>query len=119
LFEAIEEEGLPVAIDLLTLPESDWDIGIAGWGGAQLLAVEALCAAAGQPSAAPHCHYIREWGEENAEELDPDVIQTMLEVVDRVMEMMQSDPRLFELEEDDVPPLMAAGGLMRERIESI
>ena len=119
LFESIEEGGLPVVIDLLTLPESDWDMGIAGWGGAQLLAVETLAAAAGQPSASAECHYIREWAEENLTELTPATVRRMLAVVDRIMEMMESEPELFDLEKDHVAPMLEAGALMRVRIEGI
>ncbi len=119
LFESIEEDGLTAATDLVTLPEADWDADIAGWGGEQLLAIEMLAAAAGQPSASPGCHYIREWGENNPTELTPSVVKTMLAIVDRVMEMMEAEPEIFHLEASDVPPMLDAGGLMRERIEGI
>ena len=119
LFESLEEEGLEAVIDLATLPEADWENGIAGWAGEQLLAVEMLAAAAGQPSASPDCHYIREWGEHNPTELTPGILASMLAVVDRVLELLPEEPGLFELEEGDVPAMLEAGGLMRERIEGI
>lgn len=119
LFESLEEEGLEAVIDLATLPESDWENGIAGFGGEQLLAVEMLAAAAGQPSASPECHYIREWGENNPTELTPAIVASMVAVVDRVLALMPEEPGLFELEDGDVPAMLDAGVLMRERIEGI
>ncbi len=83
------------------------------------MAVEALAAAAGQPSASAECHYIREWGENNPNELTPAVVESMRGVVDRVMEMMQEEPELFDLQQSDVASMLEVGALMRERIDGI
>jgi hypothetical protein len=47
-----------------------------------LLAVEAICAACGQPSSSSECDYIREWGEQNPATVDSSTKKKMLAVVD-------------------------------------
>jgi hypothetical protein len=119
LFESVEEGGMPFVVELLTAPESEWDMGIAGWGGAQLLAVEVLAAAAGKPSQSSECHHIREWGEQNPAELDSAVVEAMLGVIDRIMAKLQSNPEIFELDVAYVGAVLRVGTLMRQRVEGL
>ena len=119
LFESIEEEGMPVVVELLTAPESEWDMGTAGWGVGQLLAVEVLAAAAGKPSQSGECHYIREWGAQNPAELDSAVVEAMLGVIDRFMAKLQSNPEVFDLDESHVGAVVRVGNLMRQRVAGL
>ncbi len=79
MFEDIREGGIDTAKEVLKMSPEDMGMEDNVF---HLLAVEALCAAAGQPSLSDECHYIREWGAENPATIDSSTKKRMLAVVD-------------------------------------
>ncbi len=79
MFEDIREGGISAAKDILKMSPEDMGMEDNIF---HLLAVEAICAAGGQPSTSSECEYIREWGEENPTTVDSSTKKKMLAVVD-------------------------------------
>ncbi|MFC7338653.1 hypothetical protein ACFQY0_15765 [Haloferula chungangensis] len=116
LFEGMEQGGLEAAIQILH--HDQWDMGL-GWGTAQLMAVEALAAAAGRPSASDECHYLVEFGQANPTRIDEETHDRMLYVIDQVLEKIKSDPDVVGLDPSAVEEFLEAGTLMKDRVAKI
>ena len=119
LFENFEESGMEGVVEILNLPEDTWDTGDGSWATAQLMAVEALAAAAGQPAKSNECHYLAEFGASNATTIDKATHDRMLHIVDKVTDKIRKEPEALGLDDEGAKAFLAAGERMRKRVARI
>ena len=119
LLQQLEREGFALVVRLLNQPADDWDSKMGYWGGAQLFAVEVLCAAGGQPSSSPACETLNAWAEENPCEVEADAIERMRAVIDCVVDWVRTEAKQLGLTEEDITTAMTHGEAMKRRIAKL